>query len=73
VNSSVLPSYLDAQLPKRDRLRLEAHLGECPHCSEYLEQLRVTIASLGRAEPEVPGDNALRELVDLYRRWRAEI
>jgi anti-sigma factor RsiW len=67
-----MSDYLDGQVPERDRKRLEAHLGECPHCSEYLEQLRVTIASLGRADPEVLGDDALRELVDLYRRWQSD-
>lgn len=68
----LMSDYLDGRLPKRDRERLEAHLGECPHCSEYLEQLRVTVASLGRAEPESLSDDALRELVDLYRRWQAD-
>ena len=68
----LMGDYLDGQLPNRDRLRLEAHLGECPHCSEYLEQLRVTIASLGQAEPAMLTNDALRELVDLYRRWQAD-
>jgi anti-sigma factor RsiW len=68
----LMSDYLDGQLSKRDRLRLEAHLGECPHCSEYLEQLRVTIASLGKAEPAMLSDDALHELVDLYRSWQAD-
>jgi anti-sigma factor RsiW len=64
--------YLDGRLPPRDIERLEAHLAGCPHCSEYLAQLRVTIDALGRAEPDVLSDDALDELVQLYRRWCAD-
>ena len=67
----LMSDYLDGQLAPRDVQRLEAHLGECPHCSEYLDQLRVTIAALGNAEPDTVSDEALREFVDLYRRWQA--
>jgi hypothetical protein len=44
----------------------------CPHCSEYLAQLRVTIVALGHAEPEDLTDDAVDELVHLYRMWRAD-
>jgi len=64
--------YLDGQLSERDRARLEGHLGACPHCSEYLAQLRVTIAALGHAEPDALSDDALDDLVGVYRQWRAD-
>jgi anti-sigma factor RsiW len=63
--------YLEGALTPADAARLEAHLAECPHCSEYFAQLRATIDALGRVEPEVLTDEALDDLVDLYRRWRA--
>jgi anti-sigma factor RsiW len=65
--------YLDGRLAARDAARLEAHLSSCPHCSEYLAQLRVTIDALGRAEPSVLSDDALDELVTIYRQWRSGI
>jgi anti-sigma factor RsiW len=68
---ALMTEYLDGALAPSDRLRLEEHLAACPHCSEYLAQLRVTIDVLGRAEPELLSDDALDELVDLYRRWQA--
>lgn len=68
----LMTEYLDGVLPRRDRERLEAHLAACPHCSEHLAQLRVTIDALGRARPEDLEPEALDELVGLYRRWRAE-
>ena len=67
----LMSDYLEGTLPAQDRVRLEAHLKDCPHCSEYLAQLRVTIQALGAASPEDLPDDAVDELVDLYRRWRA--
>jgi anti-sigma factor RsiW len=64
--------YLDGRLSDRDAARLERHLGGCPHCSEYLAQLRVTIEALGRAGPDVLSDEALGELVGVYRQWCAD-
>lgn len=68
---ALVGDYLEGALPPADAARLEAHLAECPHCSEYLAQLRVTIDALGHIEPEVLTDAAVDDLVDLYRRWRA--
>ena len=70
---AVMGDYLDGRLASRDATRLEAHLAGCPHCSEYLAQLRVTIEALGRAEPSVLSDDALEQLVGIYRRWRSEL
>jgi anti-sigma factor RsiW len=67
----LMASYLDDALSAGDRERLEAHLADCPHCTEHLAQLRVTIDTLGHAEPDDLTDEALDELIDLYRRWRA--
>lgn len=69
---ALMASYLDESLPPRDRARLEAHLGACPHCSEYLAQIRATVAAAGRVEPDDLPPEALDELVSLYRRWRAD-
>jgi anti-sigma factor RsiW len=67
----LMADYLDGRLPANDVRRLEGHLAGCPHCSEYLAQLRVTIDALGHAEPDELSDEALDDLVQLYRRWRA--
>lgn len=68
---ALMSDYLDGVLAPADRERLERHLAACPHCSEYLAQLRVTIDALGRADPEALSDEALEDLVVLYRRWQA--
>ena len=68
----LMADYIDGRLSDSDVKRLEVHLAACPHCSEYLAQLRVTIDVFGRVEPEALTDDALDELVDLYRSWSAE-
>ena len=65
-----MAAYLDGALPDADRARLEAHLAGCPHCSEYLAQMRATIDALGRVEPDDLSEEAVDELVGLYRQWK---
>jgi anti-sigma factor RsiW len=67
----LVTAYLEGQLPARDRVRFEAHLAACPHCTAYVEQMRTTIAVLGRALPEPVDAETRDELVALYRRWQA--
>ena len=67
-----MTDYLDGALSGRDRARLEGHLAECPHCSEYLNQIRVTVAAAGRVEADDLAPEVLDELVSLYRRWQAD-
>jgi anti-sigma factor RsiW len=69
---ALMSTYLDGTLTGGDRARLEAHLADCPHCSEYLAQLRVTIEALGTADTIDLDEEAVDELVALYRRWQAE-
>jgi anti-sigma factor RsiW len=68
----LMTDYLDGALRPPDRQRLEAHLADCPHCGEYLQQLRVTLDTLGRVTPDDVDPEVLDELVGLYRRWQAE-
>lgn len=69
---ALMSEYLDGTLTGSARERLERHLATCAHCTEYLSQLRMTIEALGHADPDALDDEALDELVGLYRRWRAE-
>ena len=68
---ALMTAYLDGELGDRDRERLEAHLADCPHCSEYLAQLRVTIDTLGQVDVNELSDAEIDDLLQLYRRWQA--
>ena len=67
----LMTDYLDDVLSPRDRARLESHLADCPHCSEHLAQLQITIETMGRAWPDDLEPDALDDLVGLYRQWRS--
>jgi anti-sigma factor RsiW len=67
-----MAAYLDGELDPRDASRLERHLAGCPHCSEYLAQIRATIDALGRVDPDDLSDEAVDDLVALYRSWRSD-
>ena len=68
----LVTDYLEGALSRRDRGRFEAHLAGCPHCTEYLAQMRETIRLTGRLEPEDLTAQQQEEFVELYRRWRTE-
>ena len=68
----MVTDYLEGALSAADRRRLEAHLVRCPHCTEYLAQIRETIRLVGRVTTEDLTPQMQTELTDLYRRWRAE-
>jgi anti-sigma factor RsiW len=67
----LVTAYLEGQLSRRDRRRLEAHLADCPHCTAYVEQMRTTISVLGHVRPEPVDAETRDELVALFRRWQA--
>jgi anti-sigma factor (TIGR02949 family) len=46
----VLTEYLDGTLSAHDVMRLEAHLGVCDECRDYLEQFRTTITVTRRVD-----------------------
>lgn len=69
---ALMTDYLEGRLSPADTVRLEGHLAACPHCSEYLRQIRITIDALGYVTPAELSDDAVNDLVDLYRRYQSE-
>lgn len=58
----VVTDYLEAKLSPEDAAIFEAHLAICDGCQWYLDQMRVTIATVGRIEDtELPPE--LRDTV----------
>ena len=68
----LVTDYLEGALSPAEHRRFEAHLAGCPHCTEYLAQMRETIRLAGRVAPEDLTPVMRADLTDLYRRWRAE-
>ncbi len=68
----MVTDYLEGALAPGDRDRFEAHLAGCPHCTEYLAQMRETIRVSGQITPEDLSPEMRDAFTDLYRRWRVE-
>jgi len=68
----LVTDYLEGGLRGSARRRFEKHLAGCPHCTEYLAQIRETIRLAGRVTPEDLTPQMRDDLTDLYRRWRNE-
>jgi anti-sigma factor RsiW len=68
----LVTDYLEGTLSRTARRRFEAHLAGCPHCTEYLAQMRETIKLTGQLAPEDLTPQMRDEFSDLYRRWRSE-
>jgi anti-sigma factor RsiW len=66
----LMSDYLEGALSRADRRRFEKHLAGCPGCTEYLAQIRATIAITGRVTPDDLTDEMRTEFVELYRRWQ---
>lgn len=68
----LVTDYLDGALSRRDRRRMDKHLKACDGCDAYLEQVRLTVRSLGELPPE-PVDPHVREhLLAAFAELRGE-
>ena len=63
----LVTAYLDGALSPTSHALVQAHLDVCPHCSAYLEQIRVTIGELGSLPLDGLSDEAYRALAEAFR------
>jgi anti-sigma factor RsiW len=66
----LVTDYLDGALPPGTREAFEAHLGVCPGCVTYVDQMRETVRLTG-ALTEEQLDPAVRDqLLAAFRDWQ---
>lgn len=63
----MLPMYCDKVCSEESAAFVEAHLKECPHCSQMLADLRYDI---GIPEPKIDDSKPLRKLQKRYKKMR---
>ncbi len=68
----LVTDYLEDALSRAARRRFETHLAGCPHCTEYLAQMRATIKLTGQLTPADLTPAMQEDLIALYRRWKDE-
>jgi anti-sigma factor RsiW len=68
----LVTDYLEGALSRADRRRFERHLAGCPHCTEYLAQMRATIELTGGVTADDLTAQMQDDFIELYQRWRAD-
>ena len=62
--TEMITDYLEGALPKNLVKAIDRHLAECPHCTEYLAQMRRTIEITGA----IPGEPVPVDMIDALQR-----
>lgn len=65
----LVTDYLEGALPRDQRARFEAHLLDCDDCPVYLDQIRVTVRTLGALSEERLSPAAKDRLLARFRDW----
>ncbi len=68
----LVTDYLEGTLPKHDRERFEAHLLDCDECPIYLEQIRVTIRTVGALTEQRMSQTAKDDLLRRFQTWKQD-
>ena len=68
----LVSDYLDGALSERDRERFEAHLLDCDECPIYLEQIRITIRTVGTLTEHQMPQPAKDDLLRRFRTWKRD-
>ena len=66
----LITEYLEGTLPIAEQERFEAHLGVCVGCTNYLQQMRQTIHTLGQLTEETIAPQTRDELLQVFRNWK---
>jgi anti-sigma factor RsiW len=63
----LVTAYLEGALPPRVTKAIDRHLRWCPHCREYLKQMRLTIQLAGRLRDDQVPDEVLDAVQAAFR------
>ena len=66
----LVTDYLEGRLSRRDRRRFEKHLSACDGCTAYVEQMRLTLRTLGRLTERDISKRAKAELMAAFRDYQ---
>ena len=63
----LVTDYLEGALPEEDVARFEQHLELCDGCRYHVEQMRITIAMVGRIDESDVPDEVRAGLLGAFR------
>ncbi len=68
----LVTDYLEGALDPETTARFREHLRGCPHCTEYLDQIRRTIRSLGHVPVDAVAPETMAGLLAEFGSLRPE-
>jgi len=69
--TELVTDYLEQRLlPPAERTRFEQHLSVCPGCMAYLDQMRITVKTLGTVPPREIPESIKSGLLGAFRSWK---
>lgn len=71
----MVTEWMEGALEDDARVELEEHLAICPHCAEYVEQLRLaseTLRESSTTTAPAPPPQARAALLEAFRRGRGD-
>jgi hypothetical protein len=66
----LVTDYLEGRMAPPLRSRFDEHLMKCDGCAAYLDQMRTTIAVVGRLRVEDVPAAGRERLLEAFRGWR---
>jgi anti-sigma factor RsiW len=66
----LVTDYLEGELPPEQAELFEQHLNFCDGCLWYVEQMRATVATVGRIREEDVPEETRDMLLAAFREWR---
>ena len=66
----LVTSYLERALAPEEASLFEQHLNFCEGCVWYVDEMRTTVAAVGRIEEEAVPPETREKLLTAFRDWR---
>jgi anti-sigma factor RsiW len=66
----LVTDYFDGALPPETATVFEEHINFCDGCEWYLDQMRATVATVGRIEEEQVPPEMRDRLLSAFRDWK---
>ena len=68
--TELVNDYIEGTLPSHEMALFEQHLNFCDGCDWYVDQIRTTIETVGRIEPEEVPPEIESRLLTAFREWK---
>ena len=66
----LVTEYFEGAMSPTEKARFEKHLEKCDWCKIYLDQMRLTIRTLGKLTEDSVPPQAKEDLLQVFRDWK---